>query len=108
MYKKYILFKTSPHVFSIFFIHSKDAISFLEEAFQAGHSAYDSMCLHYCHNLWSSMRNKPYLDVVMNENAIKEVDKNKAYLHSLNVITSTFERHSKGLGPTDIFQVSQK
>jgi hypothetical protein len=80
-------------------------MSFLEEAFQAGHSAYDIMCLHYCHNLWSSIHNRAYKDVVYRPKAIKEAEKNKAYLHSFNVIASTYERHSKGAGPTDVFHV---
>lgn len=69
----------------------KDALLCLEEAFRAGHGAADSTCLHYCHNMWSCLHNKPYTDAIVT--VTKEVDNNMAYLHSLNVIANAFDYH---------------
>ena len=76
---------------------------FLEEAFQAGHSAADSTCLHYCHNLWSGFHSKSYTEAIV---PTKEVDKNMAYLHSLNVFANANDYHTQGLRPREILRVS--
>ncbi|CAG7827061.1 unnamed protein product [Allacma fusca] len=78
----------------------KDSMLFLEEAFQAGHSAADATCLHYCHNLWSTFLEKPYTEAIVT--VTKEVDKHMAYLHSLNVLANAYEYQFQGLPPEEI------
>ncbi|ODN02139.1 Anaphase-promoting complex subunit 5 [Orchesella cincta] len=80
--------------------YKKDTLLCLEEAFRAGHSAADATCLHYCHNMWSSLQNKPYTDAIVT--VTKEVDNNMAYLHSLNVISNAFDYHYQRQPPEEV------
>lgn len=91
-------------VFILSTVNRKDTIICLEEAFRAGHGAADATCLHYCHNLWSSLRNKPYTDAIVT--VTKEVDNNMAYLHSLNVIANAFDYHYQRQPPEEVLYVS--
>jgi hypothetical protein len=86
--------------------YKNDALSSLNEAFRAGHSAGDATCLHHCHNLWASFHSKAYTDAIVT--VTKEVDNNMAYLHSLNVIVNAFDVYSHGISPDEVLHVCKR